>query len=243
MGNIFMKLGVIILALFVSQSYAATVPASRDLCNYPDSFTCIKVRGGETWYSLFPNAETRDKVMRLNRMNTRLYPGLIIAVPNNVRDTSLMDISPFYQHIRAPGRKVIIYDPAVYAWGAYDADGNLVKWGPASSGKAYCPDVHRGCRTPHGTFAVYDKNDAGCKSKIFPVGKGGAPMPYCMYFHGGYALHGSPEVPGYHASHGCVRIYTEDARWLNHEFIDLPGENGSRGTMVIVRPYPSSSAI
>ena len=26
------------------------------------------------------------------------------------------------------------------------------------------------------------------------------------YFTGGYALHGSPSVPGYPASHGCVRL-------------------------------------
>ena len=46
------------------------------------------------------------------------------------------------------------------------------------------------------------------------IGKGGAKMPYCMFYDGGYAIHGSYEVQGYHASHGCVRTYIEDARWL-----------------------------
>jgi len=27
-----------------------------------------------------------------------------------------------------------------------------------------------------------------------------------MYFTGGYAIHGTPSVPPYPASHGCVRI-------------------------------------
>ncbi|HRE32879.1 MAG TPA: L,D-transpeptidase, partial [Candidatus Berkiella sp.] len=53
----------------------------------------------------------------------------------------------------------------------------------------------------------------------YPVGKGGAPMPYCMFFHGGYALHGSNSVPSYNASHGCVRMAPEDAQWLNEDFV------------------------
>ena len=66
--------------------------------------------------------------------------------------------------------------------------------------------------------AIYNKGGAGCASSKFPVGRGGAPMPYCMFFHGGYALHGSYEVPGYHASHGCIRLFVDDAAWLNEEF-------------------------
>ena len=46
-----------------------------------------------------------------------------------------------------------------------------------------------------------------------------------------YAIHGSYEVvPGKNVSHGCIRIYPEAARWLNHNFIDV-------GTKVIVKPY------
>jgi lipoprotein-anchoring transpeptidase ErfK/SrfK len=35
-----------------------------------------------------------------------------------------------------------------------------------------------------------------------------------LYFHGGYAIHGSNSVPAYPASHGCVRVTRADARWL-----------------------------
>jgi lipoprotein-anchoring transpeptidase ErfK/SrfK len=64
---------------------------------------------------------------------------------------------------------------------------------------------------------------------------GGAPMPYCMHFYRGYALHGSTTVPGYRASHGCIRMFIEDARWLNEEFIDLPYSN-QKGTKVVIEP-------
>lgn len=55
-------------------------------------------------------------------------------------------------------------------------------------------------------------------------------MPYCMFYSDGYALHGSYNLPGYHASHGCVRILPEDAKWLRHEFIESE-------TLVTVLPY------
>jgi hypothetical protein len=35
-----------------------------------------------------------------------------------------------------------------------------------------------------------------------------------LYFHGGYAIHGSASVPSSPASHGCVRVTMADARWL-----------------------------
>jgi hypothetical protein len=35
-----------------------------------------------------------------------------------------------------------------------------------------------------------------------------------LYFHGGYAIHGSNSVPPYPASHGCVRVTRADAQWL-----------------------------
>ena len=68
---------------------------------------------------------------------------------------------------------------------------------------------------------VFRKEGYDCESSTFPVGKGGAPMPYCTFFNRGIAFHGSKQVPGYNASHGCVRMYTEDARWINTVFVDM----------------------
>ncbi|HET7043322.1 MAG TPA: L,D-transpeptidase family protein [Gaiellaceae bacterium] len=56
-----------------------------------------------------------------------------------------------------------------------------------------------GYYTPEGRFAVYRKVvglDDG------PLG----PLYDPNYFVGGYAIHGSPSVPPYPASHGCVRV-------------------------------------
>ena len=35
-----------------------------------------------------------------------------------------------------------------------------------------------------------------------------------LYFNGGIAIHGSSSVPGYPASHGCVRIPMSAAEWF-----------------------------
>lgn len=123
-----------------------------------------------------------------------------------------------------------IFNPKTQQWKAISSSGKVVRTGHGSSGRAYCPDTHRACRTPTGTFHVISKQGANCKSSRYPVGKGGSPMPYCMYFTTNYAVHGSYEVPNYNASHGCIRIYPADARWLYNHFMSV-------GTTVIVKPY------
>jgi L,D-transpeptidase ErfK/SrfK len=223
------KLITLLVAILTLLPVSAFARYSERICNSPN-FHCIKIHGGQTWYSLWPNDRQRDLVKRLNRMNTSLRPGMIVAVPRNINGVTAMDISPFPGHIAPRGRSTVIVSLGALAWGAYDEGGNLLRWGPASGGRGYCSDIHRGCHTPTGLFTVYEKRGPGCVSTKFPIGRGGAPMPYCMFFHGGMALHGSPEVPGFNASHGCVRLFVDDARWLNQDFI----RNGS--TRIIVLP-------
>lgn len=204
-------------------------------CDRP-GFTCITVKRGQAWESLWPDTYQRQIVMRLNRMNVPLRRGMRVAVPDNLASIDLLDISPFPLVIIPPKRKMIVVNPNILAWGAYDPYGNLVLWGPMSGGRDYCADIQDECRTVSGNFTVYRKQGEECKSKEFPVDKGGAPMPYCMFFYAGYALHASETVPGYNASHGCVRIFLEDAEWLNQNFVDLP-DKGHKPTQVIVNPY------
>lgn len=128
------------------------------------------------------------------------------------------------------GHKVFIFDPKVAAWAAYDEQGKRVQTGRASGGQSYCADVKRACRTVQGQFRIYAKQGAHCISKKFPIGKGGAVMPYCMYFHGGFAIHGSYDVPDHNASHGCIRVLPSAAQWLNQHFVDT-------NTAVIVKSY------
>lgn len=132
----------------------------------------------------------------------------------------VFDDNPAYRlSTNATGKDLIDVDLSNLTWTAFDANGEMIRSGRVSGGKEYCPDIRKNCETITGTFTIYRMGGEDCKSTLYPVGKGGAPMPYCMFFHGGYALHGSYSVPDYNASHGCVRMSPEDARWLNEEFV------------------------
>jgi lipoprotein-anchoring transpeptidase ErfK/SrfK len=205
------------------------------LCQY-SQFECIKVQRGQTWESLFPDPEKRDIVQRLNRSYNYLWLGKEIVVPKNLATTTLLDIAPFPQQIDEHEKQIIV-DQEKLAWGAYDANGQLVNWGPISSGRDKCSDSNHSCRTMTGIFRIFSKENERCRSDVYPIGKGGAKMPYCMYFHKGFAMHGSDDIPGYRASHGCVRMFTRDAKWLNEQFTDMSNEkNDYSGTKVVVRP-------
>jgi lipoprotein-anchoring transpeptidase ErfK/SrfK len=59
-----------------------------------------------------------------------------------------------------------------------------------------------------------------------------SPMPYSVFFHGGYAIHGTGAVKylGRPASHGCVRLYTANAA----TFYSMVREAGFGNTRIVV---------
>lgn len=128
------------------------------------------------------------------------------------------------------GEKVIVIDPRAHTWAAYSASGQLLRSGIATAGAKWCPDIQRACRTKSGVFRISSLGSSSCKSTRYPVGRGGAPMPYCMFFNGNQGLHGSHEVARANLSHGCVRVTVSDAKWIRFNF-------ATHGTKVIVKSY------
>jgi hypothetical protein len=63
--------------------------------------------------------------------------------------------------------------------------------------------------TPVGTFTI-DRRIAGEHQSSYGIGGMWDPM----YFHGPWAIHGSPNVPAGPASAGCVRLAMADGAWL-----------------------------
>jgi lipoprotein-anchoring transpeptidase ErfK/SrfK len=59
-----------------------------------------------------------------------------------------------------------------------------------------------------------------------------APMPYAIFFHYGFAVHGTYETRslGRPASHGCVRLPTSAAR----ELFELVREHGMSNSRIVV---------
>ena len=76
--------------------------------------------------------------------------------------------------------------------------GSLSNIIPISSGTAQTP-------TPTGSYRVI-RRATGWETS--PLGR----LYNSQYFVGGYAIHGSPSVPDYPASHGCVRLPDERGR-------------------------------
>jgi len=89
-------------------------------------------------------------------------------------------------------------------------DGVLQRIIPVSTGngKRYCEDGICGVAvTPSGSFRIERRIKGKRKSYL-------GLLYDPLYFYGGFAIHGSPSVPGHPASHGCVRIPMHVSRWM-----------------------------
>jgi len=85
-----------------------------------------------------------------------------------------------------------------------------------------------GYRTPTGTYHPI-RLERTWYSTIYD----NAPMPYSIFFRGGYAIHGTTEVRnlGRPVSHGCVRLAPGNARTL----FNLVVKYGRANTLITIR--------
>jgi lipoprotein-anchoring transpeptidase ErfK/SrfK len=65
-----------------------------------------------------------------------------------------------------------------------------------------------------------------------------SPMPHSIFFHGGYAIHGSYEIShlGGPASHGCIRLHPSNAATL---YTLVQSEGASNTTIVVTGSNPA----
>lgn len=235
-----------LLALFLGRSaqahdsfaYAHLCQKSAEYAT--TSYFCTKLEKGweENW-----TKEEIEILMRINRTNV-FHAGFVIAMPRMLDEVAVNDFSPFDSTAASRGEPYLVFDPNKFAWALYDAGGTLLRWGPAAGGSDWCQDVERACRTIVGEFRILYKKGTDYRSSRYPIGCDNtspdpknlcAPMPYALFFdYRGYAFHGSNGVEGQNGSHGCVRVFTKDAKWLNER---LP-----TGTLVVIKPYEEADA-
>lgn len=81
-----------------------------------------------------------------------------------------------------------------------------------------------GYATPRGSYAPKHLAKKHYSKKYY-----NSPMPYSIFFRGGYAVHGTGAVGklGSPASHGCIRLATGNAAKLYH-LVQQHGRSGSR---------------
>src|SRR5438034_6374653 len=142
-------------------------------------------------------------MLKLNRIDKRhIHAGDSLVIPDASAD--LMSIAPFPTHLEIARKipKLVLVSRRVQAFGAYES-GTLVRWGPTSTGKKSTP-------TPAGLYHANWK----AKKRRSSVNQNWI-LPWCFNLDdiAGISFH-QFDLPGYPASHGCVRLLEEDAKWV-----------------------------
>jgi len=148
-------------------------------------------------------AERFAAMLKLNRIDRKhVRAGDMLVIPGANAD--LISFAPFPLQLEVAQNipKLILVSRRVQAFGAYES-GKLVRWGPTSTGKKSTP-------TPAGLY------HANWKSKQTRSSVNASwILPWCFNLDnfGGVSFH-QFDLPGYPASHGCVRLLEEDAKWV-----------------------------
>ena len=172
--------------------------------------------------------ENIDTVLGINRIDLRfVQKGMTLSIPDDF--TRPEDFFPFPTTVESASSipKLILVAQHVQAFGIYE-HGTLVRSGPISSGKESTP-------TPSGLYftnwrgrdVISTVNDEWIMDWYFNIEN-----------KEGISVH-EYELPGYPASHSCVRLRTEDAKWIHGWAKEwVLSENGwnilVRGTPVIL---------
>lgn len=87
--------------------------------------------------------------------------------------------------------------------------------------------ARRGYSTPVGNYTAKSL-DIDHRSRKYH----NSPMPYSVFFKGGYAVHGTNEVRnlGRPASHGCIRLHPQNAA----TFFSLVRDAGLSNTRIVI---------
>lgn len=150
-------------------------------------------------------SESQQKVIAaLNRIDpSRMRVGENLIVPDTLFD-DISNYAPFPKKLDIINAipKTVLISQRVQGFALYE-NGNLIKWGPVSSGKKSTP-------TPNGLH--YGNYKA--KRKISTVDEAWI-LPYYFNFMNfeGVGVH-QYALPGYPASHACVRLYMDDAQYI-----------------------------
>lgn len=163
-----------------------------------DSITDMKV-----FDSIYSKDEKRI-IYALNRIEAvRVSAGSLLLIPDSL-STDLNLYSPFPKDLEVLDSipKTVLIAQRIQAFGLYE-HGILIKWGPVSSGKQSTP-------TPNGLH--YGNYKA--QRKVSTVNSSWI-LPYYFNFMNfeGVGVH-QYLLPGFPASHACVRLDMEDAKYI-----------------------------
>lgn len=148
--------------------------------------------------------DEKKLVYGLNRIDAhRIKPGTKLVIPDSLA-TDFNLYAPFPKNLTSLDSigKTVVISKRIQAFALYE-NGILLRWGPVSTGK-------QSTGTPSGLY--YGNYKA--KRKISTIDDSWI-MPFYFNFMNfeGIGTH-EYTLPGYPASHGCVRMYQEDAKFI-----------------------------
>jgi L,D-transpeptidase catalytic domain len=180
------------LALVLAQSSFHIEPPPKTPAELSERFTPAQIEILEML-----NRRDREHLLHL----TPRVPGIVVPV---TWDDDVLKYSPFPAEWAAAADvpKVIIVSQPIQAFGAYES-GRLVRWGPTSTGR-------KDNQTPEGLYHLTWRS----RSRRSTDNREWLLEWYFNFVNErGVSFH-LFELPGYPASHACVRLLLRDAKWL-----------------------------
>lgn len=175
------------------------------------------------------SSEDQYVILALNRLDLKnKWRADTLMIPNKI-DKTLMSYSPFPNNLDElkEVKKIVFFSYKIQAYALYD-HGKLVKWGPTSMGK-------KSAQTKTGLMFANWKKELAI-STVDSDWK----LPYNFNIHNtlGIGWH-QYDLPGYPASHSCLRLLMDDAKflynWADQWILDKSGASvKANGTPVIV---------
>ncbi len=175
----------------------------------PEVRICYQLDSIHTWADRTAfiekfSTEELNIIYALNRIDeSRVGPGKELVVPDTLLP-DLIQYSPFPANFKLLNDipKVVLIAQRIQAIALYE-NGKLLRWGPVSAGKQSTP-------TPNGLHYGNYKS----RMKISTVDKDWKlPFYFNIMNEFGVGVH-QYVLPGYPASHACVRLRMEDAEYI-----------------------------
>lgn len=143
-------------------------------------------------------------ILAINRLDFKnKWRADTLVVPDKiVKDFNVYSPFPKYVSEAKNINKLALFSYPIHAYALYE-NGNLIKWGPTSMGKKSSPTkTGLGFTNWKKKIAISTSNSEWKLRWNFNV----------FNFHGiGWHQY---DLPGYHASHSCMRLLEEDALWM-----------------------------
>lgn len=175
------------------------------------------------------NEKERYQILAINRLDDKnKWRADTLVIPNRIEEDFLL-YSPYPKKIDSLYQvdKMAFFSYEIHAYGIYE-NGNLVKWGPTSMGKKATPTLGGLQFTNWKKELAISTSNSSWKLR----------WNFNIHNYLGFGWH-QYDLPGFHASHSCMRLLEEDAEWLYH-WADqwILNDNGrkilAQGTPVLV---------